>query len=262
MPNEDRDLPLLRLVLHSSLITSTQLFALLQAEGKEKSRRALSNRLKRLVLLTFLECQPLLLPNLPIGYRITAAGAQFLVDAGEPCAQHFDVAFHSRTAVHWIRLNQLRIAMRGAGLLGHWLSRTEIHYRSLLQSPVVLVDYDAIVAVHTEMIGNVHLGLLYESNLRTAAEYNDLQNRLEQDAQLQWILYLAPEEHASHWLRSRFSRGKKYIGITTMEDFQSYLLEASAYIVEAGQCFTLSSYLRETRQPSFVFSEVDRSVSV
>lgn len=252
IPNEDRDIPLLRHVVQATIITPVHLFTLLNADGIESKDRNFRNRLSRLKRKELLESQALPVSNAPSGYRITSAGSQWLIDRGELYAQHFNEIGTARRAAHWLALTRLRIALRRAGILGHWLSQVEIQYQNLLQSEAFAILYDAVVTLHTP-IGGIKIGLLYESSLRTAAAYKQLENALMAEWQLHWILYLAPEPHAAHWLRQQFTPNEKCVGIAMMEDFQKKLLATPTYFVGTGQFFPLVELLRKHARPRFDF---------
>src|SRR2546425_13059046 len=83
----ERDLPLLKEVLHAGFVTHTQLFELMKFAGLESCREAFNWRVKRLVTHEFLLRHELPGFRRNFVYSLGSNGAIHLTSHGESCAE-------------------------------------------------------------------------------------------------------------------------------------------------------------------------------
>lgn len=251
--SEERDIPLLRCVLHGSIVTPSQLFEFL--DGHEQRMNGLYNRISRLIKAGLLEDVTPSSPGVQTAYRLTQGGANVLIAEDEACAIHFTSAFAARPLEHWIRINQMRIALHRANAIKQWMSRVELYHRSMGHCGPSSLLYNGVIT----LLANgreTQVAVLFESSIRDKEEYCFIQEKLNQEKHPNRVLFVTRHDHEKYWLAKQLGKCQKVIGTTTMADVTKNVLSARIRIVDRGRDITLDEFTCHKLQPT-LFDDIE-----
>lgn len=227
--NPARDVPLLQQVLRSSFVTGTQLFEFLRLESIERSERAFHHRLQRLITHGLIKRQKMSIHKRGPIYTVTNAGVSLLTDFGEPYAGRNGVEYAKDGFLHWLDMNDLQLALLRAGLLGQWISSSEICSQNDLTAFRYAKDYDAVVSVRWKG-SEYRFALEYERTAKTPSRYRTICDALESDMHVNVILYAAPNYHLMCYLRDNLQPRNKTVCVALMTELRDELLAARVMI--------------------------------
>jgi len=226
--SKERDLPLLKEVLHAGFVTHIQLFELMQFAGLEPCREAFNWRVKRLVTHELL-----LLHDVPgygrnFVYSLGPCGAMHLTSLGETCtgmATGFVPRRDASRVAHSVDVNSIRLTLLRAGLLSEWLSEVEIRSRNDLTGYGYEKDYDSVMTLAV-CRREVKVALEYERQPKAGKKYDEIRAVIERERRANRFLYLFPE-YKLLWYVHGWFRGvtqRMYFGLVS--DLERDLLKA------------------------------------
>jgi hypothetical protein len=224
--NEKRDLPLLLAVRNSQFITNRQLCAQLLADGTETSRRGFAWRASRLVDLGLIETLPHQFPYAGIIYTITRSGVACLEACGEGLvsltSESKSLANRSQTH-HYLELGEIKSALRSAGILKSWFGDLELSSMNQSIDVPLAKDYDAVAEL--EVSGKSYrIALEYERFLKSSARYREIIDVVEEEKQVQLLVYLTYSMDLVYQLKTEFEEVSFPIAIAPASQFRGNIL--------------------------------------
>ncbi len=249
-----RDIPLLKLVWESEIVTVPQLFHLLTLldQGLCGSSRALSNRLRKFDKHGLVAQKRLFLPGATAGYTITSQAISLLREAGhviEPAQEEQDL----RPAAECLYLNDLRIQLGRQYTGCQWLSRREWKARRhWLEKPSWNDDLAARVTVRADW-GFLRLGIVYALPPRSLSDHKMLQTRWIESRDIYSVIYVVASPEEARWLVRQWPPCAIPTYLVTKSDFAEHLLDACAYAVGDTAPSSLLNSFAKNLQPSLLF---------
>lgn len=216
--NNERDIPLLKEVLHARFVTHVQLFELAQFAGIESCREVFNWRVKRLA-----DRQLLLRHDVPsfgrnFVYSLGPSGAMHLKSLGVSCAGmttgYVPVRDASRVA-HSVDVTDIRLHLLRAGLLKEWRSEVEVRATNDLVNYRFAKDYDSIMTLAVRG-REVKVALEYERQPKAKKRYQTIKATIESERRVDRFLYLFPEYKLMWCVHGLFRKTarKMYFGLT------------------------------------------------
>ena len=243
--NPERDIPLLRQLRNSKFVSHRQLFEFMKLGGFDHSQNSFNWRLKRLLDSG---CLGLCDGVYAIGsavYRISSIGLSLLEHFGQ-----FSTVLSSNTrhlphpsqVFHALELNSIQLALARTNLLASWQSELEVASFNVLSKCPFAKDYDAVVEV---WIGSMRarFALEYERTLKNNKQYEQIRWALEQERQLECILYLSPGTEVLVHLMRRLHSVQNKIAFAAAAAFQKGLLDTIVTVRE-GTYIRLADWLQ------------------
>ena len=147
-----KDVPLLRQVLHSQLITHEQLWSFMYLQLYELNRPSFNWRVRRLVESGLLARHSKLPYTESYVYSMTNAGAEVLINRGEwfPMLSGDNGRKQRLSVAHTLRLNDLQLSLVREGILESWKPEPMIRFENDCLANPHAKDYDAIVTVRID----------------------------------------------------------------------------------------------------------------
>lgn len=221
------DLPLLRQILRSEFTTHTQLFEFMRLSHIERSRKSFDWRLRRLVRRGFVVQREVPMCGAQPVYSIGRSSALLLQGRGE----YSLLGLHRRncndvdpSTLHAVELNEIQLTALRSGLLARWTPAVEIRSQNELTGFGYAKDYDAIVAVCTD-VGRNRFALEYERTPKAAKFYRAIAADIAQEHHLDRILYLAPNYDLLRFLSTFFTNAKPPVYFGLVRDWHERLLD-------------------------------------
>ncbi len=229
--NKDRDVPVLVEIRNARMLRLSQLYESLTLSGLEPNRRSAYWRVKRLIeadLVRRYDELPSLGESL---YGITRAGLALLESHGHALISvgaFTKFRFHLADAIHMVELNEFRIALMRAGSLVSWKGELEVLSENLALYGEGVKDYDAIVTVR---VGdeNVRFALEYERTAKSAARYREIRIALEEDHQVDLVLYLTPSQELMYLLTRELQGLRKRLCFGISNQFKASTLMTKVF---------------------------------
>ncbi len=226
--NVERDLPLLKDVLHASFVTHTQLFELMQLAGRESCREGFNWRVKRLVAHGLLLRHQIPAFGRNFVYSVGTNGVLYLNSQGESCvgmATGFAPQRDASRVAHAIDVTAIRLLLLRAGLLKEWVSEVDIRSRNDLTGFGFTKDYDSIMTLAVSG-REVKLALEYERQPKAIRRYDEVQKVIESERRVDRFLYLFPDYKLLWFVHGLFRKttGKVYFGLVS--ELERELLQA------------------------------------
>ncbi len=216
--NHERDIPMLKEVLHSRFVTHAQLFELAQFAGIESCRETFNWRVKRLAARELLLRHDVPSFGRNFVYSLGPSGVMHLTSLGVSCAGmttgFVPVRDASRVA-HSVEVTDIRLHLLRAGLLREWRSEVEVRASNDLVSYRFAKDYDSIMTLAVRG-REVKAALEYERQPKAKKRYERIQETIEHERRVDRFLYLFPEYRLMwfvHGLLRKTAR-KIYFGLT------------------------------------------------
>jgi hypothetical protein len=217
--SEGRDYPILRLVLHSRVITHEQLFQLLTLESYGSSRNAFSNRVLRLVKHGLLKAHNTSFVGRV--YSITTSGLAPLIRTGECYTlgpnEQGELA-DPIAACHAVEINDIRLGFRRTGLLVRWMPESRVRSRNELTNIGYLKDYDAILTLRLNQ-RTCEIALEYERTAKSTQHYAWIRKRMEAEPELKHFLYLCSNFDLMMFVANRFRGCRKRVYFGLLREF-------------------------------------------
>lgn len=238
-----QDVPLLRQVLHSKVITHHQLFDFMRLGSYEIKRSSFNWRTRRLVEHGFLHRD--YLPEIARSYlyRIAPQSAlitEFAIFLPEKSRAQ-DI--RPRVCKHAIELNEIHLSLlREPGLLEEWISETSIVSENVLTRSGYAKDYDAVVTVRFDDRAST-FALEYERSVKRKSNYRYIRERIESEERLDRFLYLAADFHLLSYLSHCFASTRAGLYVALARDFKSSLLDTPVVDTFSGTRTTLREAL-------------------
>ena len=225
--NQSRDLPLLRQILRSQFVTHSQLFEFMQLNHYERSRKSFDWRLRRLVDRELVRRQTAPGCTGEFVYAVASSAAMLLQGMGEYCLIGHDRSTArevDRSVLHAVGLNEIHLCLLRAGLLVRWIGAMEIRSQNELTGFGFAKDYDAVVAVRTE-VGERRFALEYERSPKTIRYYRAVAASVSQEAHVNQVLYLVCNYDLLRFVSGFFrkSQGRVFFGL--VRDWDAQLLD-------------------------------------
>jgi len=217
--SEARDLPLLRIVLHSRFISHKQLFELARYETFEPSKTSLSNRMQRLCSHGLLQAHNV--PDAGRVYSITTGGLGPLIRSGEP----YTLAVNEKVPdpkiqliAHCLDINDIHLSLRRSGLLSRWIHETQVRSRNELTNIGYAKDYDGVFSLR---FGKTELdsALEYERSPKAIKYYDWIRERMEAETQVDLILYICANFDLLSYVSARLRNCNKPIYFGLLGEF-------------------------------------------
>jgi hypothetical protein len=190
--SSERDLPLLLAVRNCTFVAHDQLFQLMMETGIEHDRRCFNWRIRRLTKGAHVRKTPAIDPYKGAVYSITRFGLAVLESYGEGLVS---VTSESRNlpsilqAPHFLELNDIHHAFKSTGKLKSWKSDRELISLNYVIGTPLAKDYDAIAEI--EAAGDsLRIAIEYERTLKSADRYKEIQKAIQDEGQVDMVLYL------------------------------------------------------------------------
>lgn len=247
--SETRDYPLLRRVLHSTFVTSNQLFEFMRLEYCASSRKAFENRVRRLVTQSLLVRHQIRDMNRGVVYAMSPAGASELIARGEYYSGSPDrVEAIGGHVQHALELNEIHLAFKRTGMLSRWTPESDIRSRNELTEIGYGKDYDATVEVRIG--GQEHrFALEYERTPKAKARYDAIRKRFEAQTQLRHFLYIAPNHDLLAFLRGRFQECTQMVHFGLYRDVLAAALDVPVQANRGSSTSRFSEVLGGATRP-------------
>ena len=200
-------MPLLLHVRNSTFVSKEQLYRFCMDTKLERNRRCFSWRLQRLISSDLIRTLPEVRPYGGAVYAITRFGLATLESYGEGL---ISISSESRTlpnslqSPHFLELNEIRRAFFETTCLKKWRSECELTSLNYVIGTSLAKDYDAIAEVNLKG-ESFRLAVEYERSLKSAARYKEIQQSIQDEAQVDLVLYLTSTMDLVFSLSSEFS---------------------------------------------------------
>jgi hypothetical protein len=204
--SRNQDSPMLRQVMYSKYVTQTQLWHFMRHSGYEVSRRSFCWRVNRLVDHGFITRHLLPMVHRDPIFAIASLGIEYIVEnfgtlyCGPEAGP--EVRADGSGVAHALGVNAVHLDLLHSHALVSWENEIEIRWRNELSNSKYVKDYDAVI---TLSLGSRELqfALEYERTPKTRAEYNGIVSALEQERNIDRVLYLACTPHIHSILKQR-----------------------------------------------------------
>lgn len=225
--NADRDVPLLRQVRNSKFVEHRQLFEFMKLGGFDHSPNSFNWRLRRLIDSGQVNiCNGIYGAGSAV-YCISKSGLSLLEHYGQ-----FSAVLNSSSAhlphpsqvFHSLELNAIQLALTRANLLASWQSELEIASFNTISPSPFAKDYDAIVDVWMGP-NRARFALEYERTLKSKKHYERIRTALEQEHELECVLYLSSNMEVLIHLLHEFRLVDRNISFGSAAAFEQSLLE-------------------------------------
>jgi hypothetical protein len=243
----ERDIPLLLYVRNSNFISHDQLFEFVHQDCVEWSRSAYNWRVQRLLRRHYLEPVTTMRWQGCAVYTVTRDALTELESFGH-CAVAFNSATRRRrdqaTVYHALELNAIRLAFGAKGVLHEWKTEMQVGSFNMVAKNPYQKDYDALV---TLLVGDqwYDFALEYERTLKSVKRYEKILEALENEYQVDCILYLTADPVLLRTLVPRMRPVTKSIAFTTARAVREQSL-AAPLLAYPGPDYhiTLEQFLR------------------
>jgi hypothetical protein len=248
--NIERDLPLMAAVRNATFIAQEQLWEEMEAAQVERSRRSFNWRLQRLTEAGLVNKLPPRVPYRGAVYAISRPGLECI----EACGQGLvSLSSDSRSLVnpnqvqHYLELAEVRRALRRGGVLREWTGDVELRSINFSIECPLAKDYDAIADLKIE--DKCHrVAIEYERTLKSAERYRNLSAALENEDQVEILLYLTSSLDLLYQLIGHFSEERITIAVAPSRAFCDNPVGCRLHLV--GQTETTRTTLSALLQSS------------
>lgn len=227
--NPWRDIPLLRQILHSTVISHTQLFRFMSLGHYETRRDVFNWRLRRLVEHGMVKRHLISSVCADHLYTVTSRGGLCLEHHGDsylpvsPFVQNEDKV-EGLHLLHCLELNDIHLAVLRSRLLSNWIPESRL--RNLIAQGVspYVKSYDAVVELILEGHG-VRIALEYERTQKNAREYVEIRETIEKERNVSVVLYLLPSSSLLVNVAQHFRGSEFPVLFGLLDEFKQALLE-------------------------------------
>jgi hypothetical protein len=248
--NIERDLPLMAAVRNATFIAQDQLWEEMEAAQVERSRRSFNWRIQRLTEAGLVNKLAPRVPYRGAVYAISRPGLECL----EACGQGLvSLSSDSRSLVnpsqmqHYLELAEVRRALRKSRVLREWTGDVELRSINFSIDCPLAKDYDAIADLIIEDKRH-RVAIEYERTLKSAERYRNLSAALENEDQVEILLYLTSSLDLLYQLIGHFSDERITIAVAPSRAFCENPLGCRLHLV--GQTETTRTTLSASLQSS------------
>jgi len=250
--NPTHDEPILTWVLRCGFISTGQLGRFLALDGHRMPRRSFNWRVQRLVEHGLMhQCKIPVIAREAV-YAISALGVAHMMGRGEYCAgaaDRFEYRNDSTAILHALDLNEIRLTLQEAGVLGRWTSDTEIRAQNEFTTFGYAKDYDAVVTVRLNGCES-EFALEYERTPKAGKKYLAIREAIESESRLTTFLYLAVNFHVLNFVAQFFERSRKRVYFGLLDEFRVSRLDMKVLDVTRRNTQALKSVLDvDSHQP-------------
>lgn len=244
--SRERDIPLLRQVRNSKFISHNQLFELMKLAGFDHDKDCFNWRLRRLKKFGHvLICSEVHGADSTV-YRISKNGIALLEHFGQFTTvlnSTSDHVPHLSQAYHALELNQIQLALASKNLVAGWQSEIEVASLNTVSQSPYRKDYDAIVDV---WLGErrARFALEYERSLKTLSHYGHIRKALEDEMQVDCVLYLTSGVELLVPLIQELGSVKKTVAFTSAKAFEHDLLDSQVFLGQRSAAVAFRSLLQ------------------
>ena len=242
--NVYRDIPLLRQIRDSTVISHSQLFRFMSLGHYESRRDVFNWRLRRLVHHRFVKRHQVPHVSPDYLYSISNPGSHCLEQHGDSylpsIAASLNTRIDSTHFSHDLQVNDIHLALLEAGILRSWIPERKL--RSLtdhILSPYVKA-YDAVVEVSVGT-GQFRFALEYEQTQKEMRRYREVRQALERERSIGLVLYLVPTSSLLANISQHFNGCRRRVCFALVQEFKKDLIETQ--VRQSGGI--LNSSLRE-----------------
>lgn len=243
--NAYRDIPLLRQIRDSAVISHSQLLRFMVLGHYESRRDVFNWRLRRLVHHGFIKRHQVPHISSEYLYSISTSGNLCLEQHGDFYLRSVARAL-TQTRIdsshfsHDLQLNDIHLAMFEAGILRSWIPERKL--RSLTDQTVspYMKAYDAVVEVGLGS-GQLRFALEYEQTQKETRRYLEVRQALERERHIGLILYLVPTSSLMANISQHFNSCTRRVCFAFVQEFKKDLLDTQ--VQQSGGI--LQSPLRE-----------------
>ncbi len=227
--NPWRDIPLLRQILHSTVISHTQLFQFMSLGHYETRRDVFNWRLRRLVEHGLVKRHLISSVCADHLYTITNRGGLCLERHGD-CYLHVSPFVQNEDKVealhllHYLELNEIHLALVRTRLLSNWIPESRLRSLATQGASPYVKAYDAIVELTLEGQG-LRIALEYERTQKNAREYAEIRGTIEKERNVSVVLYLLPSSSLLVNVAQHFQGCEFRILFGLVDEFKQALLE-------------------------------------
>lgn len=243
--NPTHDEPILTWVLRCGFISTQQLRRFLSLDGHRLPRRSFNWRVQRLIEHGLMRrCQIPIIAREAV-YAISALGVAHMMGRGEYCAgaaERFDHGSDSTAILHALDLNEIRLTLQEAGVLGRWTSDTEIRTQNEFTTFGYAKDYDAVVRVRLEDCES-EFALEYERTPKAGKKYVGIREAIESEDRVATFLYLTVNFHVLNFVAQFFERSRKRVYFGLLDEFRVSRLDMKVLDVTRTNSYALKSVL-------------------
>jgi Replication-relaxation len=243
--NAYRDIPLLRQIRDSTVISHSQLFRFMSLGHYESRRDVFNWRLRRLVQHGFVKRHQFSHVSPDYVYSISNPGSHCLEQHGDfylpSVAASLNTRIDSSHFSHDLQLNDIHLALLEDGTLRSWIPERKL--RSLtdhILSPYEKA-YDAVVEVGLGS-GQLRFALEYEQTQKEMRRYLEVRQALERERNIGLVLYLVPTSSLVANISQHFKGCRQRVCFALVQEFKKDLFETQ--VRQSGGILNRS--LRET----------------
>lgn len=227
-----RDIPLLRRVFQSEVISHDQLFELSRLEWPATSRNAFNWRVSRLVAHGLLTKDTLPMTKSGWIYSVSRNAFEILAEHEEISSVPTDQferwsELQQTRRYHALGLNEIHIALRKSKEFLDWVPGTQVQAENDLTRLGYGKDYDAVVFLRKDN-ESFNFALEYERSRKTVEKYHEIMSAFQTDYRVHQLVYIVAHDHLRTFLRSCFGQARRRILVVLERDFQSRVLHSSA----------------------------------
>jgi hypothetical protein len=262
--NPWRDIPLLRQVLSSTVISHSQLFELAKLGNCESKRDAFNWRLRRLVEYGLVSKQTLTHASPEPLYVITDSGNLCLQSHGDFYLSESPFLSGKRlegvSICHCLQLNEIQLALLRSRHLNQWIPEARLLALMRLEASPYAKAYDAVVELLLER-RLIRFGLEYEHTLKSARRYGEIREALEGERNVECVLYLTPSRELITALARHLGGCRRRIVFALVDELKENPLESRVFLDGHLSLRTLGDLLLEVPvrfQESLPFQPADK----
>jgi len=231
--NPWRDIPLLRQVLCSTVVSHSQLFEFMMLGNYESKRDAFNWRLRRLVEYSLVSRQVISQASPEALYAITASGSLCLESHGDFYLSESPFLTGKRlegvSICHCLQLNNIQLALLRTKHLNQWIPEARLLALMRLGTSPYAKAYDAVVELLLES-RLIRFGLEYEHTLKSARRYGEICEALEGERNLERVLYLTPSRELITALARHLRGCRRRIVFALVDELKENPLESRVFL--------------------------------
>lgn len=160
-------------------------------------------------------------------YSLANDAAELLQSMGEYCLigrGRSSGKNGNQSILHAVGLNDVHLSLMRSHLLARWMSAMQIRSQNELTDYGFVKDYDAVVAVQTE-IGEYRFALEYERTPKAMKYYSTIASCIREETRVSRLLYLVTNYDLLSFISRFFRQSKCAVFFGLVGDWHSQLLE-------------------------------------
>lgn len=220
------DHPLLRQVLRCGFVTHDQLFEFLRLGCFERSRKTFDWRVRRLVDHGLVVRQAPATAGGRVVYSVGAPAALLLQGLGEYCLigpRRLASGSSESSILHALELSEIQLSLLRGAPGARWIPSCEIRSQNVLTRLRYAKDYDAVVRVRADTVERC-FAMEYERSAKAKEHYLAIADRLDEERQIRYLLYLASNCDVLSYLREVFRPTPVSLWFGLVQDWHAQLL--------------------------------------